>query len=578
MATTYYVSGTGNDNHSGVTPKTPFRNIQKAADLTQPGDTVYVMNGVYTNDYPNGNIVKITRSGTANARITYQAYPGHSPKLVSKNWNAFSISGASYITIDGFELQGNNSNLTLEEAISEKNNTDNPLTSGNGIEVRAYDDKYPHHIIIRNNEVYEFGGGGIYTYHADYVTIENNVVYNNAWYSPYGNSGISNYQNWNSDGYTGYKMIIRGNITYNNQNLIPWFQAGKVTDGNGIIIDDARNTQNGSTLGVYQGRSLIENNISYNNGGRGINIYKSNFVDVMNNTIYQNSRHPEIKDGEITITNADDVRVFNNIMNASLGKPANKVYESTNVTSDYNLIFNSSIYDLSGKHDLVGAKPRFLDPSRGNFALRPNSPAINRGTDGLTSKDILGNLRPVGTSADIGAFEGFGIIRGTKKPNRLVGTRLSDWIEGRDGNDRVNGGSGNDRLIGERGADVLTGNQGDDWLIGSTEADYLFGSEGNDQLVGGIGNDVLEGEIGRDRLIGGRGQDIFVLEKTLSQDIVVDFQDKQDRLKFPRNIGFNALKFEQQGTNTLIKLDTEVIALLTKIRPGQITRADFIVL
>jgi hypothetical protein len=37
MATTYYVSGNGNDQNSGLNPESSFRTIQKAADLTQPG-------------------------------------------------------------------------------------------------------------------------------------------------------------------------------------------------------------------------------------------------------------------------------------------------------------------------------------------------------------------------------------------------------------------------------------------------------------------------------------------------------------------------------------------------------------
>ncbi|MEH2403794.1 MAG: right-handed parallel beta-helix repeat-containing protein, partial [Nostoc sp.] len=46
---TYYVSGNGNDTNSGLSTSSAFRTIQKAADITNPGDTVLIMNGVYTN-------------------------------------------------------------------------------------------------------------------------------------------------------------------------------------------------------------------------------------------------------------------------------------------------------------------------------------------------------------------------------------------------------------------------------------------------------------------------------------------------------------------------------------------------
>ncbi|MEH2059107.1 MAG: right-handed parallel beta-helix repeat-containing protein, partial [Nostoc sp.] len=77
---TYYVSGTGNDNNSGLSTSSAFRTIQKAADLTSPGDTVLIMNGLYTNSPKAGSVVSIKRSGTANAWIRYKAYPGNSPK------------------------------------------------------------------------------------------------------------------------------------------------------------------------------------------------------------------------------------------------------------------------------------------------------------------------------------------------------------------------------------------------------------------------------------------------------------------------------------------------------------------
>src|SRR5690348_15031976 len=47
LATTYYVSVTGSDSNSGTSSTAPFLTIQKAANLTKPGDTVSVMNGTY---------------------------------------------------------------------------------------------------------------------------------------------------------------------------------------------------------------------------------------------------------------------------------------------------------------------------------------------------------------------------------------------------------------------------------------------------------------------------------------------------------------------------------------------------
>ena len=222
--------------------------------------------------------------------------------------------------------------MTLDYALAQKDNLNNPITSGNGILINAKNGSNPRHIVIRNNSISKFGGGGISALGADYITIEGNRVHDNAHYSPYANSGISILGGWNSDQNTGYKIVIRGNQVYRNQELVPWFQTGTISDGNGIIIDTTRNqddfnTQTGAA-GAYKGRTLIENNIVHSNGGRGIHSFLSDHVDIFNNTTYMNSSHPDIQDGEITAIQSDDVNVLNNIIYASSGKPGNTISNS----------------------------------------------------------------------------------------------------------------------------------------------------------------------------------------------------------------------------------------------------------
>lgn len=115
MGITYYVSGNGNDRNDGLTRQSPFRTLQRAANLTQPDDSVLVMNGTYTESDPERNILTISTSGTPSQWITYQAFPGHRPKLKSQNWQAISVEGTAHIIIDGFEIQGNRETITLVE-------------------------------------------------------------------------------------------------------------------------------------------------------------------------------------------------------------------------------------------------------------------------------------------------------------------------------------------------------------------------------------------------------------------------------------------------------------------------------
>ncbi|MCC5656609.1 DUF1565 domain-containing protein [Nostoc sp. XA010] len=224
--TLYYVSGIGNDKADGASEAAAFRTLQKAVDLVVAGDTVYIMDGIYTNKYTS--ILSITdKHGSATAPITFAACPGHKPILEAhkNNWNAVSITGSSYIVIEGLTLIGARDEITLEYALEQKENTNNPATSGNGITVSYIKgtNKRSHHVIIRNNTVTNFPGGGISANQADYIVVENNVVSGNAWYSPFGCQGITFLELWNFDNnIKDYRIIVRGNKSFDNKQLVAW--------------------------------------------------------------------------------------------------------------------------------------------------------------------------------------------------------------------------------------------------------------------------------------------------------------------------------------------------------------------
>lgn len=416
-ATTYYVDAVnGSNTNSGLSATNSFMALWVAAGKTAAGDTVFVLNGTYTNSAGNPVLTE-THSGTANDWIVWMNYPGHSPVISFNAWQGLYIKG-SYVEVNGFTVRGNNANVTLEQALVQPKSCNTPSGSydskfnGNGIYI---DGRSPnvrvHHITIKNCQVYECGGGGIAIIQSDYITLENNTVYDNSWYSLFANSGISLYQNWNSDNATGTKNIIRNNKCYGNQQKVPWpSHSCMFTDGNGIIIDDTKNTQNGSTLGAYPGRTLVENNIVYNNGGSGIHCFQSEHVDIINNTAYQNSQTPEIDNGEIFPQNSNDIRIFNNIMYASAGEKINSnMSNGTDIFYDYNLHFGDGPISLTGAHSLT-ADPKFADVATYNFKLQAESSAINIGTrtfSGVNAPliDFAANPRPYGALYDIGAYE-----------------------------------------------------------------------------------------------------------------------------------------------------------------------------
>ncbi|MEZ0607748.1 choice-of-anchor Q domain-containing protein [Fibrella sp. WM1] len=422
-ATDYYVSASaGSNTNDGKSTAKPFLTIQRAADLTIPGDTVFVMNGVYSST--SGPVLNITRSGSATAWITFKALKGHSPKITGSGnvWNTVSINGW-YILFDGFELIGNNANLTYAGALTMYNDAKAGGTNWsayanyntNGISIGGPRDetKFPHHVTVRNCKVHDFPGGGISSIQADYTTIENNLVYNNAWYMMYAGSGISILTPFNHDKLTTYKNIVRNNVCHTNKTTIPWLSLGRLSDGNGIIIDVNRHgysEQDATTpsANAYTGRTLVENNLSVNNGGSGIHAFKADHVDIINNTAYNNGT--VVGYAEIFANTCDDVSILNNIMYGRDGGDCNSTNKNTNVRYDYNVYVNGKVA-VKGPSDIV-ADPQFvnrtLDLATGDFTLKATSPAVDKGTNvpGQFSRaDLLGVSRPQGSKPDIGAYE-----------------------------------------------------------------------------------------------------------------------------------------------------------------------------
>jgi parallel beta-helix repeat protein len=437
-ATNYFVNATsGNNSYSGLSPDKAFKTLQKAAGLTVAGDTVFVMNGTYRKDASwSSDVVIEESSGTESAWIVWINYPGHKPKISFDCWRGFSIKG-SYVEVNGLTIQGNNSNLTLEEALNQPKSCANPSGSfdarfnGNGISADGRSGNRYHHITIKNCEVYDCGGAGISFIQSDYITIENNIVYNNSWYTLWASSGISLWQNWNSDNATGLKNIIRNNICYGNWQYVPAIAFNcSFTDGNGIIIDDSDNTQNGSALGSYQGRTLIENNLVFRNGGSGIHTFLSRHVDIINNTAYMNSLSEHLNGGQIFPNASADIRIFNNILVASAGKRINSNWNNKGgIIYDYNLHFGGSSTSLTGIHTIV-ADPQFIDAAKNDYRLDSKSPAVDAGISSLggtaaPSFDIINNMRPYNDKYDIGAYEHNPVTSAEDRKIRTTNKRFS---------------------------------------------------------------------------------------------------------------------------------------------------------
>lgn len=453
----YYVkpaSQGGSDRADGRTEATAFATVQKAIDqATTSGDVVVVLPGTYErrggylgNFARNGSRAAI--NGTPDRWIVLRGHPNRAkPLLKGDYWALLSADHqSSYIEIRGLDLQGNRAELTLAQAYGNNGasgdyastGAGSPRFNGSGISIdgrKGSATAVPHHFRILENRVHDFPNAGISTLDSDYITTAGNVVYNNVWYTRYGSSGITYNTSRPIDANTTYKHYLIGNTVFRNQAYVPWKRDGRAaedsySDGNGIILDVLN--EHG-----YTGATLVQNNLSFLNGGSGIHALDSNRVHIVNNTAYQNGQTPQTRYGQIfaqplrqramtgvvlanNVTYGLQGQATNSVSTSRLSSLANaqhlnNLYFDGDTTVNYNAGVGDLLADPQFKLRPAGPADRRLPPSNAavpafDFNLAADSPARASGTaDDSTGYypivDITGRFRPSGNARDRGALQ-----------------------------------------------------------------------------------------------------------------------------------------------------------------------------
>lgn len=432
----FYVSPQGNDANDGRTEKTAMAKPQKAIEMAQPGDIILVANGTYLPNGDQGGIARFVRPGTPANWIVLKNYPGHRPTFSAVgSWGAIRIGNNSgggrrepaspgpahaYLEIRGIRIRGDADLRT--ESHKPLIGKSNVLNNCNGIDVQGGNQPVKtHHIRIADNIVEYCSGAGISYIKSDWAQIEGNISRNNCWWMDYAGSGISLMGFSNFDATEGnYKSLVRNNVSSGNRCFVKWNRIGKISDGNGIIID---------LYTGHLGRKLIQNNLVFGNGGSGIHAYSSEYVDIINNTAFLNSASPELQWNQIFAgAKVKDIRIINNIMWAPPDKPMDFKLLSKAVDVIYanNLYFGgragpgetggglgaeAGSGELASESGNVRADPQFvnatLDYKSADFRLQPGSPALKTGRWEPFSPqtDLSGNARPRHGSADLGAYQ-----------------------------------------------------------------------------------------------------------------------------------------------------------------------------
>jgi Ca2+-binding RTX toxin-like protein len=195
----------------------------------------------------------------------------------------------------------------------------------------------------------------------------------------------------------------------------------------------------------------------------------------------------------------------------------------------------------------------------------------------VDKNDIANNGVDAGAGADVDKVV-FVAQSGFDGANINAATIDAEWVVGGIGGDSIDASS--------KAAPVtLQGGDGNDSLTGGLSDDVLDGGQGNDTLTGDSGNDSLYGGAGADVLFGGNDDDLFVLERGMQSDTIVDFHQGEDQIDvsdFNPNWGDFQLAFTPDGGGgtqidmSLFGGDPGDVITIEGVAPVALLQTDFV--
>lgn len=461
-----YVASNGSDSNEG-TEDSPFKTINAALDSASAGTTVYVREGIYTEN------VYFPQSGKEGSYIALKNYPGEKPviKGTGKNDGAIiELDGHDYIQIEGFELCDYSARWCYgiifaggENHIIIRNNTihnikcskpNDPDNSGaNAILLFGETEEPISNVYIGDNYVYDLVTGWCeaisVTANCEYVNVINNKVDNST------NIGIDFYGN-NADGYCPVEELNQPRycIAAGNEvsNCVCDYATcyGLYVDGaRDIVIENniSHNNQGGIEIGSEERNEsypvkniVVRNNLIYNNNENGITVGGWNDGSstgdplsgvVYNTSIYNNTvvNNAQTYAGQLHIAMVNGLDVRNNIFYTDektpfVGSDVDKG-QIQNLTFKNNLYYSPNFDENSAEFELMESSqegmaewkaltgetgsfsdPLFASTASNDYRTYENSPAVNKGDGSVYSGmyDIANNNRVVDI-IDIGAYE-----------------------------------------------------------------------------------------------------------------------------------------------------------------------------
>lgn len=417
ITATYYVSSSGSDANPG-TQSQPLQTLQKGADVAAPGDTVIVMDGVYTSvgsRYPD-RVLQINHGGTAGNTITFKAQNRWGAIIDGQNYSTtygvVLLYGSSYVNLVGFQIRQIQRGAlwlygTNTAPVHDLNITNNWVhdigrivfpncTSGAS---GAYSNGYVHHVVWDRNLFHDIGrmpnssctDNDNYVHdHALYLQGKYHIVTNNIFYNMYAGWAIK------VDGFylpltnaTDSSHVINGNTFAFNTNP-------KVNGHVRMYANNPPETDSGNTMN-FPVNVVIENNISY--------------------------QPPAYVAG--TLETPSFVAVDGAVGGVWGNNPYTGTIVRNNVTTAKAATDLASGIALSG--NLAVTDPLFANAGARDFHVTAVSPARSAGSPGGAAPyDFAANPRPWSNS-DVGAYQYLSAIAIASPAN---GTTVSGTISG----------------------------------------------------------------------------------------------------------------------------------------------------
>lgn len=418
----FFVATTGDDTAAG-TFASPWATIGHAVDSVQPGDSIYVQDGVSaTTLHRYDSCASIEIAGTQAAPIALAAYPGATVNVGTTSLKIglrvpnISVTGSFWV-VSGLHLTGGISAIDLggQGAVGWRI-VGNELTAPTGTGYEAgFTTSYATQLAFYGNDVHDCGVGDTKYYHAIYISTDSNHV-ELAWNRVHDNKANRSIQFHSSpltstSGYNQYDLSVHDNVIsgsmgdgINFATVDP--SKGKVEAYNNVIyrvgLGGPASSEIHSLAGVYVAGLT-------NTGADG-----TGTVEVFNNTIV------DVGSGLSPSGTAGTGGAFSRASGASPGLVMNLrnnlVYcvagesyvasgtDASLVTGTSNL-FSGAGAAPSGLLASISGDPLFASLASLDLHVQAGSPAVDAGVPTGIATDQDGAPRPQGAGYDVGAYE-----------------------------------------------------------------------------------------------------------------------------------------------------------------------------